>query len=193
MILYLKFDINTLCQKILQEQLTALNIKFNMINFDEVELKESVNSEKLKLLNKALENYSIEIVESQKNILVQKIKDTIRQMVFMEEKVPLKTSSYLSEKLNQSYGYLSKVFSAHTYTSIENYILQQKTERAKQLISTNELTITEIGWKLNYSSTAHFSSQFKNVTGLTPTAFQRILNKRRSRDEDDDELNQQEK
>jgi AraC-like DNA-binding protein len=98
----------------------------------------------------------------------------------MEDKLPLlKVSTLLSEKVGHSYGYISSLFSEVTYTSIENYIILQKTERAKQLMSTNESTITEIAWKLNYSSVAHFCNQFKNVTGLTPSAFQRIIKKRR--------------
>lgn len=167
-----------LCKKILQEQLDKLNLKYSLLGFSEIEIRESVSEEKLKQLNAALNSYYIEIVESQKSILVQKIKDTIVEMILMDENTPLKISSYLEEKLNYSYGYLANLFSNVTYTSIENFFILQKTERAKQLLTTNELTISEIGWKLNFSSPAHFSNQFKKVTGLTPKAFQLIINKR---------------
>jgi AraC-like DNA-binding protein len=100
-------------------------------------------------------------------------------MVTMEEKITSSNSTYISDKLKQRYGYLSSVFSEVTYTSIENFILLQKMERAKQLISTDELTFTEIAYMLKYSSVAHFSNQFKGITGMTPSTFRRIIKKRR--------------
>jgi AraC-like DNA-binding protein len=179
--LYIKYDINIVCKKILQEQMEKLQLPYSSIGYGEVEIKETISNYKLKQLSAVLNNYGIEIVGSHKSIIVQKIKDAIIEMVYMEEKLPVsKTSSYLAEKLKHRYGYISNLFSEVTYTSIENFIILQKIERAKQLLITNELTITEIAWKLNYSSVAHLSNQFKNVTGLTPSAFQRIINKRRS-------------
>lgn len=180
MILYIDYDINTICKKILQEQLDKLDLEYSLISLVEVEIREPISRNTLKQLNASLNSCSIEVVESKKSILVQKIKDTIVEMVFMEDKLPLKISSYIADKLNYSYSYLASLFSSVTYTSIETFIILQKTERAKQLLAANQLSITEVGWKLNYSSTAHFSSQFKNVTGLTPTAFQRIINKKRN-------------
>ena len=88
----------------------------------------------------------------------------------------------MSEKLNHSYGYIFNIFSEVTYTSVENYIIIQKIERVKQLLLINELTLTEIAYQLNYSSVSHLSTQFKNSTGLTPSAFQRIINKRSQND-----------
>jgi len=111
--------------------------------------------------------------------LVQKIKDAIIELVFMEDSNNYKSSVFLAEKLNHSYGYLSNVFSEVTYSSIENFIILQKIERAKQLIIINEMSLTEIAFLLNYSSVAHLSTQFKNTTGITPSAFQRIIKKRR--------------
>ena len=179
--LYLKFDINTVCKKVLQQQLEEMELPYSIIAFGEVDLREPVAKEKLKQLNANLEAFGIEVVESQKSILIQKIKDAIIEMVYTEEKLTTsKTSAYLSTKLKRSYGYISKLFSDVTYTSIENFIILQKIERAKQLMTTSDLNFTEIAWKLNYSSVAHFSNQFKNSTGLTPSAFQRIISKRRN-------------
>jgi len=180
--LYTKCDISIACKKILQEQLDKLDLRYSILGFSEVELKEGISNTKLQQLSAGLSKYGIEIVESPKSILVQKIKDTIVELVYMEDKMTTsKVSAFLAARLNHSYGYLSKLFSETTYASIENYIILQKTERAKQLIATNALTFTEIAWKLNYSSVAHFSTHFKNATGLTPTAFQRIINKRRTK------------
>lgn len=179
--LHLKFDIPTACKKILQEQLDKFEITYTLMGFNEVQIIQPLSPETLQELHKSLNSYGIEIMETGKNILVQKIKDTVVEMVFVEEKLPTSTTSaYLAEKLNHSYGYLAKVFSDVTYTSIENFIILQRIERAKQLMATNELTLTEIAWKLNYSSVAHFCTQFKNVTGLTPSVFQRILSKKRT-------------
>ena len=119
------------------------------------------------------------MVENQKSVLVQKIKDTINELVTSEEPLNVKSSVFIAEKLNHSYGYLSNLFSDVTYTSIENYIIIQKIELAKQLIISNQLSLTEIAYRLNYSSVAHLSTQFKNTTGITPSAFQRIITKRR--------------
>lgn len=180
MILYINYDLNAICKKILQEQLDKLDLKYSLLSVAEIEIREPISDTKLKQLNASLEACSISIVENHQSILVQKIKEAIIEMVFMEDKLPFKTSAYLGDKLSYNYTYLAGLFSSETYTSIETFILLQKTERAKQLLSDNELNITEIGAKLNYSSPAHFSNQFKNVTGLTPSTFKRIINKKRN-------------
>jgi AraC-like DNA-binding protein len=177
--LYLKFDSNIALKKIMQEQLDKLQVKYEYLGFAEIEIEDTISSSGLSDLNNDLNSYGIEIIENQKSILVQKIKDTIIEMVYMEEKLPTSNSTYISDRLKQRYDYIASVFTEVTYTSIENFILLQKTERAKQLIITNELTFSEIAYMLNYSSAAHFSSQFKGITGITPTAFQRIINARR--------------
>lgn len=178
--LFIKFDINTICTLFLKEKLEQLNVDFTTIGFGEIELNQSVASEQLENIKQELEPFGFEVVENQKSVLVQKIKDAIIEMVFMDENENnLKSSVYLSEKLNHSYGYLSNVFSEVTYSSIENFIIIQKIERAKQLILIGEMSLTEIAFLLNYSSVAHLSTQFKNTTGITPSAFQRIIKKRR--------------
>jgi len=179
--LFIKYDMPAACKKILQEQLDKLKLDYSISGFNEVDINDKISGERIMQMNDILNQYGIEIIDNPKNVLIQKIKDAITEIVYMEEKLPLvKVSTLLSEKVGHSYGYISSLFSEVTYTSIENYIILQKTERAKQLMSTNESTITEIAWKLNYSSVAHFCNQFKNVTGLTPSSFQRIINKRRN-------------
>ena len=179
--LYFKYDVGLVCKRILEEQLEKLQLSYSLIGFGEVEIKELEESGKLKVLQENLSHFGIEILESQKSILVQKTKDAIVEMVFMDESLPSsKISAYLAGKLNYSYGYIFNLFSEVTFTSIENYIILQKIERAKQLLATGELNVTEIAYKLNYSSVAHFSNQFKNTIGLTPSTFQRIIKKKRS-------------
>ena len=178
--LFLKFDFNTVSKKVLESKFNELNLEYKILGFGEVELLKKLTPEESIALNASLSEYGIEIVESQKGILVQKIKDVIVDMVFNEDtNVNVKSSVYLCEKLGHSYGYLSNLFSEITYSSIENFIIIQKIEYAKQLILNTELNLTEIAFKLNYSSVAHLSTQFKNTTGITPSAFQRIIFKRR--------------
>lgn len=177
---FIKFDFNTACKKILEEKLDECQIKYRILGFGEVEFLENVSPEKLNLFSKSLKPYGIEIVKNQKTILIQKIKDAIAELVFNEDlKMNVKSSVFLSEKLKYSYGHLSSIFSEVTYTSIENFIILQKIEYAKQLITGNQFSLTEIAFKLNYSSIAHLSSQFKKITGITPSAFQKIIKRRR--------------
>ena len=176
---FVKFDINALCTKVLENQLNSLNVGFTPTGFGEFEINDSLNSEKLKTIAQKLKDNHIHIVENQKNILVQKIKDAVIDMIFNENlNINVKTSVYLSDKLGNNYNYLSNLFSEVTHTSIENFIIFQKIEYTKKLIIQGNLSLTEIAFKLDYSSVAHLSSQFKSTTGITPSAFMRIVQKR---------------
>lgn len=176
--LYLKFDFNAIATLHLQRLLVGTNVEFNAENFNEIELQNEPTEQEYTALKDKLNANGIEIIENQKVILVQKIKSTIVKMIHHPDDIYVKTSVYLSEKIGQSYSFISNLFSEVTYTSIENYIIIQKIEIVKHLIITSELTLTEIAYKYNYSSVAHLSNQFKKCTGLTPSAFQRIIKKR---------------
>lgn len=178
--IFIKFDFTRICTKVIEEKLTGLGIKYRMLNFGEIEFLEEVPDDKLEAFDAILKVYGIEKIENQKVILVQKIKDTIIDMVMnANETINVKSSVYLSEKLGHSYGYLSNLFSEVTYTSVENFIILQRIEHAKSLMINTDLSLTEIAYRLQYSSVAHLSTQFKNTTGITPTTFQRIIAKRR--------------
>ena len=179
--LYLKFEVNVLFRKVLENQLLGLGLNYSILGPGELGLNGPLPGGMLEEIRARLSIFEIEILENPRAVLIQKIKDAIIELVYREDSLAMcKVSVFLSERLRFGYGYLSKLFSESTFTSIENYLILQKTERAKQLIATHALTFTEIAWKLNYSSVAHFSTQFKNTTGLTPTAFQRIVNRRRA-------------
>lgn len=179
--IFIKFDFTRFCSKFIDEKLKDLDINYRMLNFGEIEFLEKVPQDKLRAFNNVLEDYGIEKIENQKVILVQKIKDSIVDMVSNpDDASPVKSSVYLADKLGHSYGYLSNLFSEVTYTSIENFIILQRIEYAKSLMINTELSLTEIAYKLQYSSVAHLSTQFKNTTGITPTAFQRIIARRRA-------------
>jgi len=180
--MYVKFDFNTLCKKVLEEKLKEHGLKYRLVNSGEVEFLESVNGEQRQAIKSSLEEYGMEIIESQKVALVQKIKDIIVKLVFSGEMISVKASVYIAEKMNHSYGYLSTLFSEVACTSIENFIILQKIEYAKELIISKQYSLTEIAHKLNYSSVAHLSTQFKNTTGITPSYFQKIIAGRRKAD-----------
>ncbi len=176
---YIKFDGIAACKVIVREHLDELGIKYEMLSLGEIIINNKIGDIEFEKLQDTLSKYSIEIVSNPKNQLIQRIKDTIIELVH-EADMPLTTISvYLADKLNLSYGYISNVFSEYTYSSIENFFIIQKIERAKKLIIEEELTLTEISYKLNYSSVAHLSGQFKKTTGLTPSMFKRIIERRR--------------
>ncbi len=160
-------------------ELNNLGLDYSFIGGGEVELSKELKSEQFEQLKVNLQEFGIFIVDNPKDLLIQKIKDTIMVMIYEDELPNAKTSAYIADKLNLSYGYITNLFSEVTLTTIENYIILQKIERAKDLIIRREFTLTEIAYKLNYSSVAHLSNQFKKTTGLTPSAFQRIINKRK--------------
>jgi AraC-like DNA-binding protein len=174
------YDGNIACRAILHEQLEILGIKYQLLDLGQIEIGDATAAEDLNKLKEVLKKYGIQIIDNPKGQLIQKIKDAIIEIVYDKDKFPdITISQYLSDKLNFRYGYITNIFSEYTYTSIENFIIIQKIERAKKLIIEEKLTLTEISYELNYSSVAYLSTQFKKVTGLTPSLFKRIVSKRR--------------
>jgi len=181
--LHIKYDMNICCKVVLQEQLDKLEMPYTITGLGEVEFKEIIASDKYHALELCLKKYGFEIIENPKNVFTQKIKDAIVEMVYLEESLPsTNISDFLANKLNRSYGHLANTFSEVTYTSIQNFIIIQKIERVKQEIIDGNDTLTQISFKLNFSSLAHLSTEFKKITGLTPTAFQRIITKRKEKE-----------
>ena len=175
-----KYDVSRLCKIIMQQQIEKLDIDYNFVGLNEVEFTKTLTPEQITQLKILFEEFGIEIIDNQKTALVQKIKDAIVSMVWDDENSKnITTSVYLADKLHHSYGYLSNLFSESTFASIENFIILQKIERAKEMLLNGNHTLTEISYQLNYSSVAHLSNQFKKTTGLTPSAFQRIIKARR--------------
>ncbi|MBP1839448.1 helix-turn-helix domain-containing protein [Formosa algae] len=181
--LFVKFDYQVVCKRVLEAQLNALEIPYTLNGIGEIELASNLKQDKKEALISGLEFYGIEIIQDEKDVLVQRIKDIVSDIIYNStEDKAYNTSTLLAEKLNYSYSYLSGVFSEVTYSSIENFVILKKIDYAKELMSGNKsLTLTEIAHRLQYSSVAHLSGQFKKITGLTPSSFQKIIEKRRSR------------
>jgi AraC-like DNA-binding protein len=156
-----------------------MHIPYSSVELGEVDLGEDLPAEKIEHIKTSLAKFGLELMEDQKSILIEKIKNIIIEMIHYSEEPPmLNFSSFLSEKLGYDYRYLSRLFSEVKGTTIEHYIIAHKIERAKELLVYNELSLTQIADKLHYSSVAHLSSQFKKVTGLTPSFFKKMKDKR---------------
>ncbi|MFI8603536.1 helix-turn-helix domain-containing protein [Cellulophaga baltica] len=187
MTINVKFDYNTLCRKVLCEQLDAMGLTYTLLGIGEIDFKQTPSSAQMLVLSEKLSAYGIEIISNQQTALVQRIKDAVTLVVNGDEEAQkYNVSTYLSDKLDYSYAYLSNLFSEITHTSIENFVILKKIDVAKTLIIENDLTLTEIAYKLNYSSVAHLSTQFKKTTGLTPSSFQKIIKKRKEKAVDRD-------
>jgi len=176
----LKYNIEQLCRSVLHDKVSALNVEYQITSSGTVYFPHKICAQKFQELKLELERYGIEVITDQKTILVQKIKRLITTMLTPDSSLPLvKISSFLSDNLNENYRVLSQVFSEVCHMSIESFIILRKTEIVKQLLLNENLSLTEISHKLQYSSVAHLSNQFKNTTGLTPSAFQKIATGKR--------------
>ena len=176
--IYIKYDINVACRTVVQEQLEKLGIKFDLHESGEVQILETISPEDNLQLQANLKRYGIDILSDQKSQLIQRIKNAIMDMIGRDKLPASKISLYLAEKMNMNYSYISTLFSEYTHSSIENYIILQKIEKAKKLLL-QELSLTEISYILNYSSVAHLSGQFKKTTGLSPSVFKKIIDGRK--------------
>ena len=173
------------CKMVVKEELKKLGIHFIVVDLGEVEIMESISLEQRELLKIGLMEAGLELMDDKRALLIEKIKNAIIEMVhYTDEPLKINFSDYLSEKLKHDYTYLANLFSEVQGTTIEHYIINHKIERIKELIIYDELNITEIAWKMNYSSVAHLSNQFKKVTGLSPSNFKQMKDKRRSQIED---------
>jgi AraC-like DNA-binding protein len=165
---------------VVKAELDKLGLLYTKVDLGEVEIKGHVAKEQLDNLKSALLKSGLELMDDQKAILIERIKNVIVEMVHYADVLPKTNfSDYLSEKLDYDYTYLANLFSEVTGITIQNYIIAHKIEKAKELLLYDELNLTEISYKLNYSSVAHLSNQFKKVTGLTPTFYKNIKRKKR--------------
>ena len=165
---------------LVKEILNSLDIPFKVIHLGEVELNDALTIDQTELFRIQLLESGLELIEDKKAVIIEKIKNVIIEMIHYEDELPkVNFSDYLSSKLNYNYTYLANLFSETEAITIEHYIIIHKIERVKELIVYDELNLSEIAWKLHYSSVAHLSHQFKKVTGLTPSFFKSLKNKKK--------------
>lgn len=163
------------CIMIVKQEFEKLGVHCREVVLGKAVVTEIPTSEQIEQIRKALSDAGLELLENKKSILVERIKNVIIEMVYHTD-IPIKSnfSDHLSAKLDLDYTYMANVFSELEDTTIEGYIIRQRIQRAKELIRYNELSLTQISWKLNYSSVAHLSNQFKKVTGITPSHFKSL-------------------
>ena len=179
--LYIKYMVSNRCKLAVKEELRRLGLHFILVDLGEIEIMEDITPEQKDELRAALLKSGLELMDDKRSVLIEKIKNAIIEMVHhTDEMIKVNFSDYLSEKLNHDYTYLANLFSEIQGTTIEQFVIHHKIERIKEFIIYDELNITEIAWKMNYSSVAHLSNQFKKITGLTPSHFKQLKVKRRS-------------
>lgn len=179
--LYIKYMVSLRCKMLVKEELEKLGIHHAIIDLGVTELAENLTAEQRSGLKAALLKSGLELMDDKKSILIEKIKNVVIELVHYSDELPkVNFSDYLSEKLHYDYTYLANIFSEVKGITIQQFIITHKIERVKELLVYDELSLTEIAYKLNYSSVAHLSNQFKKVTGLTPSHFKKLREKRRN-------------
>lgn len=160
------------CKMKVKEELEKLGLEFQNLGLGVVELNEEISTVQRKTLYENLLKSGLELMEDKKGILIERIKNAIVEMIHDADELPqINYSVHLSEKLSHNYTYLANIFSIVTETTIQQFIILHKIEKAKELLQYNELNLTEISYALGYSSVAHLSNQFKKVTGFSPTFY----------------------
>ncbi len=168
------------CKLMVKEELKKLGLHFIVVDLGEVEIMETISNEVREQLKASLLISGLELMDDKKAMLIEKIKTLITEMVHYADELPkVNFSTYISEKLSYDYTYLANIFSEVKGITIEHYIIAHKIERVKELLMYDELNLTQISYKMNYSSVAHLSNQFKKVTGLTPSHYKGLKDKRR--------------
>ena len=170
---------------VVKTELENIGVRYVDVKIGEVNTVEDVSRDKLDQLDLALRKAGLMLMDDKKSILVEKIKATVIELVhYTEDQIKTNLSDYLSEKLNYDYTYLANLFTEVKGITIEKFYLTHKIEKVKELIVYDELNLSEIAHKLHYSSVSHLSNQFKKITGLTPSHFKKLKNKRRRTLED---------
>ena len=177
--IYIKNMVCIRCKMVVKSELEKLGLHYTTVDLGEVEIREHIPKEQMERLDLVLKKAGLELMDDKKSILVEKIKAVIIELVhYADEQIKVNLSDYLSEKLNHNYTYLAHLFSEVKGTTIEKFYLTHKIEKVKELLVYDELSLTEIAYRLNYSSVAHLSNQFKKMTGLTPSHFKKLKHKR---------------
>jgi YesN/AraC family two-component response regulator len=178
--LYIKNMVCIRCKMVVKSELDKLGLHHLRVELGETEIQEDLTPRQLKQLDIALRKTGLELMDDKKSVIVEKIKSIIIELVhYSDSQIKVNLSDYLSDKLNHNYSHLSSLFSEVKGTTIEQFYLAHKIEKVKELLVYDELNLTEIAYKLHYSSVAHLSNQFKKMTGLTPSHFKDLKHKRR--------------
>ena len=174
------------CKIVVKDALAELGLKYVSVDLGVADILEDISEEQHNKLKEQLQLSGLELLDDKKAILIERIKNIVIEMIhYSDDELPeLKYSEYISQQLGYNYTYLANIFSEVKGITIQQYIIINKIEKVKELILYNDLNLTEISYKLNYSSVSHLSRQFKKITGLTPSYFKKIRDKKRKGLED---------
>ncbi len=178
--LYIKYMVSRCCKLMVKEEFNKLGIKISSIELGELEVQQKITIHQFDKIREALRKNGHELMEDKKSIHIEKVKNAVIEMIHYSDEPPEENySEYLSKRLQHDYTYLANLFSEVTGTTLQQFIIINKIERAKELIIYNELSLKEICFKLHYSSVPHFSNQFKKITGLSPNYFKTLKKRKR--------------
>ena len=177
--LYIKYMVSLRCKMVVKEELKKLGLLYVGLDLGVVEVMEDLTPEQRLQLKENLQKSGLELMDDKKSILIEKIKNVVVEMIHYSEELPeVNYSDYISEKLHYDYTYLANLFSEVKGITLQQFIIIHKIEKVKELLLYDELKLTEISYKMNYSSVAHLSSQFKKITGLSPSFYKQLKQKR---------------
>ena len=174
--LYIKYMVSSRCKTLVQAEIEKLGIQCATVDLGIIETLTDLSNEDMEVLRKNLSKSGLELLEDKKRALVVQMKDAIIELICNSDEIPnVNYSEYLSEKLGQDYTYLSGIFSEAKGITVQQFIILKKTDRVKELLAESDFSLSDIAFKLNYSSVAHLSNQFKKNTGLSPSAFREMM------------------
>ncbi|MFP4448873.1 MAG: helix-turn-helix domain-containing protein [Bacteroidales bacterium] len=177
--LFIKYMVSLRCKLAVEEELRKLGINYVMVDLGVVEVMGDITQEQREQLKINLHKIGLELLDDKKSILIERIKNVIIEMIHYSDELPkINYSDYISEKLGYDYTYLSNIFSEVKGVTIQHYIIMHRIEKVKELLLYDDLNLNEIHYKLQYSSVAHLSNQFKKITGLSPSFYKKLKKKR---------------
>lgn len=180
MVLYIRYMVSLRCKMVVKEELKKLGLWYVFVDLGTVEIRGEITDEQRAQLKANLLKSGLELLDDKRLILIEKIKNVVIEMIHYDEELPrINFSEFISEKIGYDYTYLSNLFSEVKGITLQQYIIMHRIEKVKEFLLYDELTLTEISYRLQYSSVAHLSNQFKKVTGLTPTFYKLLKQKRR--------------
>ena len=169
------------CKMVVKDELIKLGLHPSSVELGEVNISEELNATQKKQLNQVLLSLGFVLIDDRKSRMIEKIKNEIVQLVhYSGEQPKTNFSEHISSQLHHDYNYLSNLFTEVEGTTIEQYFISQKIEKAKELLVYDELSLSEIAFQMNYSSVSHLSKQFKKVTGFTPTFYKQLKERKRT-------------
>jgi len=179
MFIYIKYMVSLRCKMVVKQELQKLGLHFVNVDLGTIEILENITEFQREQLRENLKTFGLELLDNKRNIIISKIKSLIIEMIHYSDELPkVNFSDYISEKLGYDYTYLANIFSEVKGITIQQFIIVNKIERVKELLLYDEFNLTEISYKLHYSSVAHLSNQFKKVTGLSPSYYKSLKKKR---------------